>query len=81
MSGNICDLSRISKLGGGIPGAQPLGGLLGGGAGSTGGSGMEGGSTRERNRKNSVLVSVVFTVVKIKRLLLLHSDKRTMLVI
>ena len=51
MSGNICDLSRISKLGGGIPGAQPLGGLLGGGAGSTGGSGMEGGSTRGRNRE------------------------------
>ena len=51
MSGNICDLSRISKLGGGIPGGQPLGGLLGGGAGSTGGSGMEGGSTRGRNRE------------------------------
>lgn len=40
-----------SRLGGGIPGAQPKGGLLGGGAGSRGsGSGMEGGGERELER-------------------------------
>ena len=50
MSGNICDLARISKLGGGLPGGQPPGGLLGGGAGVAGGTGMEGGSTRGRDR-------------------------------
>jgi len=40
-----------SRLGGGIPGAQPKGGLLGGGAGSRGGgTGMEGGGERELER-------------------------------
>ena len=49
MSGFAIDIFP-SKLGGGLPGAQPSGGLLGGGAGPTGGSGMEGGSTRGRDR-------------------------------
>lgn len=42
---------QISMLGYGLPGGTPPGGLLGGGAGPTGGSGMEGGSTRGRDRK------------------------------
>jgi hypothetical protein len=51
MSGFIGD-SFPSILGGGIPGAQPKGGLLGGGAsGGRGGySGMEGGGERELQR-------------------------------
>lgn len=51
MSGFIGDTMR-SILGGGIPGAQPKGGLLGGGAnGSRGsGSGMEGGGQRGMDR-------------------------------
>ena len=39
-----------SMLGGGLPGSQPRGGLLGGGAGTTGGSGMEGGGDRGLTR-------------------------------
>ena len=42
--------SNPNKLGGGLPGGQPKGGLLGGGAGSTGGSGMVGGGERGRDR-------------------------------
>jgi hypothetical protein len=49
MSGFIKDRFR-SILGGGIPGGQPLGGLLGGGSGVDGGSGMEGGSSRATDR-------------------------------
>jgi hypothetical protein len=49
MSGYIGD-KMISRLGGGIPGAQPKGGLLGGGAGSNGGTGMTGSSERGRDR-------------------------------
>ena len=40
-----------SILGGGIPGQQSPGGLLGGGAGTTGGSGMVGSSARSRTRR------------------------------
>lgn len=51
MSGFITD-SFPSKLGGGIPGAQPRGGLLGGGSsGRSGSSGMEGGGQRGFNRQ------------------------------
>jgi hypothetical protein len=50
MSGNQSD-TNPSKLGGGLPGGQPRGGLLGGGAGSTGGSGMTGSSIRGQSRK------------------------------
>ena len=52
MSGFIGD-SFPSRLGGGIPGAQPKGGLLGGGAGGgrSGTSGMEGGGQRGFNRE------------------------------
>ena len=39
------------SLGGGLPGTQPPGGLLGGGAGSTGGSGMVGSNNRAMNRE------------------------------
>jgi hypothetical protein len=49
MSGNLND-NNPSKLGGGVPGGQPKGGLLGGGGGSTGGSGMTGSSARGRSR-------------------------------
>jgi hypothetical protein len=42
--------SFLSALGGGLPGSQPKGGLLGGGAGTTGGSGMEGGGDRAMSR-------------------------------
>ena len=40
---------RASRLGGGLPGAQPRGGLLGGGANSNGGTGMVGGQDRSRS--------------------------------
>ena len=40
-----------TSLGGGVPGSQPPGGLLGGGAGSTGGSGMVGSATRGKGRR------------------------------
>ena len=40
----------VSMLGFGLPGGQPPGGLLGGGGGTYGGTGMEGGSTRGRDR-------------------------------
>jgi hypothetical protein len=40
----------FGRLGSGIPGAQPKGGLLGGGAGSKGWSGMEGGNDRGQDR-------------------------------
>jgi hypothetical protein len=51
MSGFTTD-SFPSVLGGGIPGAQPLGGLLGGGStGRTGSSGMEGGAQRGSARQ------------------------------
>jgi hypothetical protein len=51
MSGFIGD-KFPSVLGGGIPGAQPKGGLLGGGsAGRFGGSGIEGGGARGSNRE------------------------------
>lgn len=43
-------LQFTNRLGTGIPGAQPKGGLLGGGAGSNGGSGMEGGNNRGQDR-------------------------------
>ena len=43
--------STVSLLGYGIPGMQSKGGLIGGGAGSTGGSGMVGGSARGRSRR------------------------------
>ena len=49
MSGFKIDMMQ-SILGGGKQGAQPMGGLLGGGAGPTGGSGMVGSSARSRNR-------------------------------
>tara|TARA_Y100000768_G_C23966097_1_gene677959 strand:- start:1242 stop:1811 length:570 start_codon:yes stop_codon:yes gene_type:complete len=49
MSGFTAD-AMPSILGKGTPGAQPRGGLIGGGAGSTGGSGMDGASTRSRDR-------------------------------
>jgi hypothetical protein len=49
MSGFVIDRFR-SILGGGIPGGQPRGGLIGGGAGVDGGSGMEGGSSRATDR-------------------------------
>jgi hypothetical protein len=39
-----------TSLGGGVQGSQPKGGLLGGGANSTGGSGMEGGNDRGLDR-------------------------------
>ena len=55
MSGFIGD-SFPSILGGGIPGAQPKGGLLGGGAtgGRSGNSGMEGGGERAYTRSTLV---------------------------
>ena len=51
MSGFIGD-KFPSVLGGGVPGAMPKGGLLGGGAGGgrSGNSGMEGGGAREIER-------------------------------
>jgi hypothetical protein len=49
MSGFTLDIFP-SKLGGGLPGGQPKGGLIGGGDGNNGGSGMEGASTRARDR-------------------------------
>tara|TARA_Y100000591_G_C21790785_1_gene676464 strand:+ start:686 stop:1273 length:588 start_codon:yes stop_codon:yes gene_type:complete len=42
---------QISMLGYGLPGGTPPGGLIGGGGGTYGGTGMEGGSTRGRDRK------------------------------
>ena len=50
MSGFHGDMMQ-SILGNGIPGMQSKGGLLGGGAGTTGGSGMVGSSARGRTRK------------------------------
>lgn len=50
MSGFVNDTMK-SILGGGIPGAQSKGGLIGGGGGATGGSGMVGGAARGRTRK------------------------------
>ena len=50
MSGYLYDHTPVSILGGGLPGGQPPGGLLGGGGGTYGGTGMEGGSTRGRDR-------------------------------
>ena len=51
MSGFIGD-TNPSKLGGGVPGAMPRGGLIGGGANGSRGSssGMEGGGARETER-------------------------------
>ncbi len=49
MSGLIYD-TMPSILGKGLPGAQPKGGLLGGGGGQHGGSGMDGSSARGRDR-------------------------------
>ena len=49
MSGFTSD-TFASILGGGIPGAQPPGGLIGGGGGSKGGSGMQGGQPRGMDR-------------------------------
>ena len=40
----------ISMLGYGLPGGTPPGGLIGGGGGTYGGTGMDGGSTRSRDR-------------------------------
>lgn len=42
---------KISMLGFGLLGGQPPGGLIGGGGGTYGGTGMEGGSTRGRERR------------------------------
>jgi hypothetical protein len=50
MSGFTNDRFKMSILGGGIPGGQPRGGLIGGGAGVDGGSGMEGGGSRGTDR-------------------------------
>lgn len=50
MSGTIAN-HNPSTLGGGLPGGQPYGGLLGGGGSSTGGSGMVGSSERGRDRQ------------------------------
>ena len=44
-------LSLNVSLGGGLPGSQPKGGLLGGGGGPTGGSGMVGSNARGKNRE------------------------------
>jgi len=44
-------ISMFYDLGGGIPGQQPKGGLIGGGANSTSGSGMVGGQKRGQGRK------------------------------
>jgi len=49
MSGFAIDVFP-SKLGKGIPGGQPPGGLLGGGGGTDGGSGMQGGQPRGMDR-------------------------------
>jgi hypothetical protein len=49
MSGFIAD-TNPSKLGGGVPGAMPRGGLIGGGSNSNSNSGMEGGGAREIDR-------------------------------
>ena len=51
MSGYRLDNLMNSVLGGGVAGAQPLGGLLGGGAGPDGGSGMTGGNERALDRR------------------------------
>ena len=52
MSGFAGDRWRIhSRLGKGLPGGQPPGGLLNGGSGPTGSGGMEGGSSRGRTRR------------------------------
>jgi hypothetical protein len=51
MSGYKLDNLMTSVLGGGLPGAQAKGGLLGGGAGPDGGSGMTGGGERSIDRK------------------------------
>jgi len=50
MSGFIND-TNPSKLGNGVPGGQPRGGLIGGGANGTSGSGMVGSSERGRERR------------------------------
>ena len=54
MSGFTSDTFSLilggSILGGGIPGSQPPGGLLGGGGGTHGGSGMQGGQPRGMDR-------------------------------
>lgn len=50
MSGNRLNTTMISILGGGLPGAQPKNGLLGGGANSNSSSGMVGGSERSQTR-------------------------------
>lgn len=49
MSGTISGIFS-NMLGGGIPGAQPPSGLIGGGGGSKGGSGMVGSSERGSDR-------------------------------
>ena len=49
MSGTISSIFT-NMLGGGIPGAQPPSGLIGGGGGSKGGSGMVGSSDRGADR-------------------------------
>ncbi len=51
MSGYKLDNLMNSVLGGGLAGAQPSGGLLGGGAGADGGSGMTGGNERALARR------------------------------
>ena len=50
MSGFTND-TNPSKLGGGVPGAQPLGGLIGGGANSNSGTGMVGSQARGMTRQ------------------------------
>ena len=47
---SVYNFINNTSLGGGKPGTQPPGGLLGGGAGPTGGSGMEGGQVRGMDR-------------------------------
>ena len=72
MSGTRFNLfpNNFNKLGGGIPGGQPKGGLLGGGANSYGGSGMEGGGERSTDRNvlrrafgNNVLVNGTYPLI------------------
>jgi len=47
----MATMGLVYSLGGGVRGSQPPGGLIGGGAGTTGGSGMVGSSARGRNRQ------------------------------
>lgn len=48
---NLINPPKPSNLGGGLPGTQPKGGLIGGGGGSNGSSGMTGSQERATDRK------------------------------